>query len=98
MRKPLTHMNFLPIAKQFIRRSSASSLFLSLVFLTLVSCSYLEDFVEPDNPKPGEEKMFRPVTFNRPILPVHASANEATFIDPTVKITGAEHILLGRKI
>jgi carbonic anhydrase/acetyltransferase-like protein (isoleucine patch superfamily) len=99
MRKPLTHLNSLSRANQFFfKPSTFFSGFLSLALLTLVSCSYLEDFVEPDNPKPGEEKMFRPVTFNRPVLPVHASANEATFIDPTVKITGAEHILLGRKI
>ncbi|WP_159451918.1 LbetaH domain-containing protein [Hymenobacter roseosalivarius] len=40
----------------------------------------------------------RPTGPNRPVLPALASAETATFIDPTATITGAKYILLGRQI
>jgi hypothetical protein len=70
---------------------------LTLSLGTLVSCSYLEDIIEPLDPHDNKAG-YSPTSQNRPVLPLTAPAETATFIDPTATITGGEHILLGKKI
>lgn len=84
-------------SKQLTGNLKGSSIVMGIALSTLFSCSYLEDIVKPDDPD-GTEKGFAPLEFNRPVGPVGADARHATFIDPTVTITGAQYILLEEQI
>ena len=74
-----------------------TSLLMSLSLGTLLSCSFIEEVVKPLDPK-NDKESYSPTPGNRPVVPITAAADKATFIDPTATLTGEEHILLGQKI
>ncbi|WP_375434439.1 hypothetical protein [uncultured Hymenobacter sp.] len=91
------------ILSEPVRRYIGLALVVSLGLTGLFSCAKLDD--EPIAPSAVgtadsgvEEEGFSPVQRNRPILPASAPAEEATFIDPTVIITNARAISLGKQI
>ncbi len=97
-RLPTTASCFTPIKQHRTGSRLANLSFLFVGLSTMVSCTYLEEIIEPTKPNPGTETTFHPIVLNRPVGPVTASAEKATFIGPTATITGAEHILLGQQV
>lgn len=86
-----------------LQRCASAVLLASAGLAGLASCTEtLEESVAPSTVGAADsetvEASFSPTQRNRPVLPATASLEKATFIDPTVTITGANSILLGPQI